>query len=353
MRNWSSVLARPEFAALGGLAPLEARTRHEKLNQAETEFGPCPWRQEVTQLGDFLQGISSRVSIAKQPKDQELVASLVRDPRLHDLRMFEAGDKRFYATGLRPLRFQGPDLRITVIRKLPEKQETVTIAEKDITYLDVAPQCKLAARIAEALPADKTESLAKGNWEEVFCDLLAAVRTEPHLEPICAVEIYRRLLRVAIQGSAPMTAVFADDLQAIERHSVDEAVNWLNPDDEEARRERVVASKVLKDLGNLDEQIRKTLQLAKQMSARKFSNFEWRGWLARDEAGAWQVAGAKLGQQAELYVVTIDPEQSTKDRPAGKLSPLGRVDRGRVQWVDDPSVLIEGRPVYVRAGSER
>jgi hypothetical protein len=349
MQKWSEVLARGEFADFRGLKPSEAKSRREKLQDAEKEFGPCPW-EEYEGLSKFLLGVSSRVSFTGQPKDQELKAPLGGDWRLHGLWMVEMGGKCFYGSDP-PRPGEGPSLRLMVLRKPRAKAEAITIKGKH-TYHELAPQCKLAARISSALPADKSEELAQGKWEETFCDLLAAVRAEPKLEPIYAVEIYKEMLRVALPGSAAMEEVYADDREAIERHRVDLSVNWLDPDDPNAPQARLAARQALRDLGNNPaEQRRKTLDLAAQMSKCQLPRFEWVGWLARDDAGAWQAAGKKLPAEGALYVLIADEARSTPERAAARLLPIGRLVRGKAQWDGsvDPRQFVEGRPVYVRS----
>jgi hypothetical protein len=351
MKNWSTVFAPPEFSDLRKLTPAAAQSRLAQLEGAEGEFGPCPWGQQYAELSAFLLGVSSRVDRAKQRLERQLQAELTKDPWLSDLWMLESNGERFYGAGAAPSRGEGANIQVTVFKDKRRQKQQKPFSQKSITYLEIAPQSKLKIQIDKALAEKLANEPAPGTWEEVFCDLLAAVRTEPKLDPILAVYLYNRLLTVATTGSSPMRQVFASDRLAINRYGVDETVNWLDPHDDAARIQRNKATQVLSAFGKSAEKRRETVALAKRLSESAFPRFEWRGWLARDELGAWQVASAGLGQQAELYVVTIDPEQSTKDRTAGKLSLIGHLNGGKPQWVDDKNLLVEGRPVYVRQGS--
>jgi hypothetical protein len=284
-------------------------------------------------------------------KPQQLKTYLTGQARFRKLWMIELPNgtpngTRYYGEG-KPPEFDGDEVvRVTRLRNTKDKSVT-PIRRKDVVYIGDAPQWILTSKIAQALPAGQATAVLKERWEETFCDLLAAIRGQERLEPILAVELYGQVLDVAMQGSYPIQSAFAGDSRVLKNSGVEIMVNWLDPDDEAARKARDRAVAALGELGDIAEKKRQALDLAAKLAGYQAPSLVWFGWLRRD-GSRWDVGCKELPKNGDLFVVEPDSDNSPMNKVQGKLARVGRLRNGVAQLHESPGLFVEGRPLYVR-----
>jgi hypothetical protein len=328
----------------GGLAipPQEAKIRAELCKRFLVQHPASP---EVRHAEAYQQAMEA---IARRGADAEGALSelqrLLTDPLVDQLWMLIVkppgadAPRRYYlrqkfARDAKPIRyFAGFN-----------KEATAKIIADWVQWSGPAPQSQIAADFKPIF----LQEARKIDWETALLDLLERIRTQPGLDPVLRVALLRKVLELAVAGSAPLREALGVFKNLVDQADVDVNVPWMDPHNDEADLMRTKATALLRSLPDLNaarkEALRRRAQLERIVTRRPRTV----GWLAREGDG-WHVrTGSVLPAQGALQVIV--PDESSH----GTWKQVGLIDQAnpRLSVVDDPA-LAEGRPVFAAPPDE-
>lgn len=305
-----------------------------------------------------LQGIVEYLNILvvrDQGKLQTAVESVLNQPIVRSLYMLETkGGQKYYST-------QPPDavgtthFRIraaTDIALSEEKSQQIKVG--DIKNPLVAggqsfdfqsPQMKFSK-----LAKEKMLALSKDGttWESDFVELLSELHTNKSMDDFVRFKLIESLETIACTGSLYLAKELQENLDALAKvqDQIDPNANWINPDDEGGKKERLEAADALakfKDPSDALKGLPAYLDSLKNVNLGP--DYEWVGWLHRDRKNQWTVSYAKAPeikpQAAKLHVLT-------RSGSAVSYTKIGELKNGQttISEGDSSSALVEGRPVF-------
>jgi hypothetical protein len=193
---------------------------------------------------------------------------------------------------------------------------------------------------------------------------LQKLEQEIEMEPILRVQLLRFVLEAGCGGSHPMKLAFARQQELLVGTSFDENANWVNPVDPAAPRARSPASILLRQIGfrTMDDPIVDHSPLSLEQTKKRIteslkamnkpgigSEYEWIGWLVKDES-RWTVRLPHRFRQAAGKLLVVG--KAAVGSPV--FTEIGRIDNyePRVESLDANALRV-GRPVYriVAAGA--
>lgn len=223
-----------------------------------------------------------------------------------------------------------------------------SVPQEDVVdLLTEAPQVSLARQLAAKLAkVDAT------NWERVFLEMADTVLATPSssqvgLDPLVKWRLLGDVLKTGAKGSARFQRAMTDVLTIMEGTKVDPYVNWVDPSNDDAPRNRRLAEEELRRIGLLESGRQALEAELAAAAAGPNQTYLWIGWLKHQPGGTWQCAAnaATLGRlNGDLIVLRREPGMKT----ASQVS-VGSIVGGKVTLVSDGPALLEGRPVYLAA----
>ncbi len=322
----------------GTVAPPEANVRADQCRQYLVQYPASPEFERATAYRHAMEAMSHRAVDGEGSlgKLQKLMTDLLVD-NLWMISMrppASSAPKHYYLTQ-QPAR----DARsVRYLAGFDGKERSLTLVRDWVDKTEVSPQTKLANRFKPMLFQEPTRI----DWEAVMLDLIDQVRTQPDMDPVLRVALLRKVLELALEGSAPLQDTLGAYKIMADQADVDTNVPWMDPDNREAEQMRPKASAFLRSLPDLSPARKDALARRAAVQGLLAARPQAVGWLAREPDG-WQVrAGGVLPAAGTLRIAVPG-----KDGHA-EWKKIGAIDQGRprLSVAADPS-LAEGRPVFV------
>lgn len=198
-----------------------------------------------------------------------------------------------------------------------------------------------------ALPLlDKISS----NWDATFVKLLTELHEDKRMDPLLRVQLISLFLDVARQGSLPLETAFTKHVELINSAQLDPAINWIDPDDADANKERKKAEDVLNRMEGFGAATpvadKFVAELAKSLSR---VEHQWIGWLHRDREDTWDCdlternKAERQKSSGDLLIIEVPSDGSSN-----RFVKIGDLREGKVKLQPGQSAgFVEGRPVYL------
>ncbi|HUY34072.1 MAG TPA: hypothetical protein VMV69_15090 [Pirellulales bacterium] len=339
VEKWDLLVGRLAKLDLAKETPAQAAAHLAEAQALLTAFATAPQAAVVRRRMEFLPPIARRVTA-----DGERLEAPLRDMfqlrTIADLTLVEDRDGKRYYTDEAPRR-SGHLVTVKYLQnfKLATKSKLLKDDHLAKDGIAAAPQSLVAKKVL-----DQLSRLDDAHWEGTFCHILVDVVEQPRMDPVLKAQLLGQILAVARQGSLTLEHVFSPHEMLITGANLDGTVNWLDPDDADARRARVQAQELLKRLPDL--------RAAREAAAKEFNQahrpenverFRWIGWLSQSDDGHWRCSTGPLAGDVtgDLYVAHPNANGMTVE-----FSKLGRLAAGHAALDEASPALLEGRPVY-------
>jgi hypothetical protein len=318
----------------------KAQARLEVCAKFLAEHPQSPDSAETNKYKSHLEAIVRRDSGAESLKRrfQELLSDVLLDSIwMLEVKEFRSLPKKYYLTD-KPK--EGTNL-IRFIVGFDGKERTKPIVTANITYADLAPQSKIAARFKVVL----SQEGAVADWEKVTTDLATAIKADSEMDPLLKMALLRKVVDLAGQGSMPLRESLERARSFLEQAGVDATVPWMDPESQEADRLRARAEQVIQALPHFSEVRRQAKERSGRLETLSTRLPRAVGWLAKTQDG-WQVkSGTTLPDTGGLWVVVPREKNSSWVQ-------VGRIVKSVAGLtITEGDALMEGRPVFVRPQS--
>lgn len=347
--EWNKLALLWRESGFAGFHPATGKDHLALATAVAQNFAECPECEDLQRLLPHLKAVAER-DLGGERLEKPL-QKLFADPLVAGAWMVELqtpadsrtktgpSTQRYYFLETPPVTTDseaGATFRF--VAGFDGKTKTGFVKQNDrIAYVGRAPQAIMAAKIQPILRA-----INDANWDESFCQIIAAIHADHAIDPVLKVNLLQQALDTGTRGSHGLATAFGRHLEWIKAARINAFSNWLDPEDAEVANERKSAATKLQGFPGVDPAI----QAVKQAGKTKYHlpEFRWVGWLRRDREGRWGcLTNAAPGESGTLYVVARQP---SGEKPV--LKAVGRYDR-RAAIVDASagSSLVEGRPVFL------
>ena len=321
----------------GPVAPPEANVRADQCRQYLVQYPASPEFDRATTYRHAMEAMSHRAVDGEGSlgKLQKLMTDLLVD-NLWMISMrppASSAPKHYYLTQ-QPAR----DARsVRYLAGFDGKERSLTLVRDWVDRTEVSPQTKLANRFKPMLFQEPTRI----DWEAVMLDLIDQVRTQPDMDPVLRVALLRKVLELALEGSAPLQDTLGAYKVLADQADVDTNVPWMDPENREAEQMRPKASAFLRSLPDLSAARKDALARRAAVQGLLAGRPQAVGWLAREPEG-WQVRTGVVLPAAGTLRIAVPGKAGHAE-----WKKVGAIDQGRprLSVADDPS-LAEGRPVF-------
>jgi len=219
--------------------------------------------------------------------------------------------------------------------------KTKALRGSEIRSCDEAPQRKTGKALAAILDGVRDET-----WEPSFCRMAETVLKDAETDPLLKHLLLRKILETGCQGSLCMEKGFHDCRELLKNSTVSSSVNWVDPDNAEAAKQRPTAESELESMQrSFADAQKETAKLWRALAANIGREYACVGWLRKDGSGNWHcVARPNCAASGKLVVVRTGEQ----DLNVAVFEAVGRIDQGKPA-IDAAAgaALAEGRPVYV------
>ncbi|MCY2986899.1 MAG: hypothetical protein NTY19_03415 [Planctomycetota bacterium] len=311
-----------------------------------------PAAENLRKIIPFLAAIKQRVGEDGAQITGQLAADL-QIPALVELRMLKTREGKRYYFKDKPPRlnsarswvlnyFTDFNFEETLRKEIPDSSVSNAPTAGATGESWTSPQ-----RDFSEFAANKLAELTDTSWESTFFQMIKRLSDDPDLEPVLKVQLLSRVTQVACQGSQPMQEAFSKYLELIQKASLNNAANWVDPEDSDGQRARTAAAGLLKRMEAPDVAVLRAQQIWKTVvKPRLGPQYVWKGWLCRDE-NQWKFTlppGAAT-QSGELFVVQRSSSESPEFIKIGDL-----VNGTPTLRLAATGAAVEGRPVFLVLG---
>ncbi|MFC1757872.1 hypothetical protein ACFL2H_03770 [Planctomycetota bacterium] len=346
IEQWNTIIDNCSRIDYRKLAPSRAIEEIERLERVLTEYPGFPNPDRVQELVTSLRSVGSRVTEG-QPIQSALLQAF-QDRQISDV------NTAFVRDGNELLRYYLPTSRPprTFLDKITLKYYTgfdLNATKSSTMNNDVLDNSdgrfESPQQLFSDYATDKLSSVDDTNWESSFYSVILKLHDDERIEPILKLQIMRRVLEIACAGSRPMQQVFGDSIDILNASNVDETANWIDPHDDNGRKASRAARKILQRMDSPDSRVDELkAKLRELIRPHLGPRHKWVGWLHRDES-KWtcEIPDKHSKFRGKLYAVHASDEPGVPE-----FTIIGTKNRDAVLINDDSSVLVEGRPVYLR-----
>jgi len=346
---WNELVGALQPARLSRVEPKQARVVAQQLKQ---QLGACRMLTAAAGLEkriERIEDLGRRIDENGKP----VVASLrllLGDRLFTEARCIITKDGRHYPLSPPSEEQVGQSSRWTfdypIGFDLTKGQRRRTVAADEIMKnLEQAPQVTLARQLSAML-----DKLDANNWEQTFLAMADAVLAEPSstngsLDPLVKWRLLGDVLKTGVKGSACFERATADAIAALEQTKVDPFVNWVDPKDDDARKNRRLAEEELRGFPKIAAARQVIEAELADMGAVPNQSYLWIGWLIHQPGGAWQCAANAAtvkGADGDLYALRREPGGK-----AAAMERIGAISEGKTTINAVGPALLEGRPVYL------
>jgi hypothetical protein len=325
----------------GPLTPRDAKVRSERCDRFLTDYPSFPGVPYIGAYQRYLRAIGKRALGEESPAAK--LRNLMSDRLIDNVTMLavssEVGidkpEKRYYGYEI------GRDESIIRFKYFVDfNSESSKPFNRHTAFPTPSPQSSIAKRFKREL----SDSSKIAEWEPLIISLFDAILHEPKIDPILQVKMLRMVLDAGSEGSEPIRELLEAQRITLARFAESVNVSWMNPDDEKVGPKRAAAAEfVQQQIRDLDQSRQKILDRRSLIERNVRHFYRSVGWLSRDNHG-WQLRRVSLPGQGDLWVAALRAEKLP-----GDWKKVGEIANGEPRLhASDSSVLIEGRPVFIR-----
>ena len=350
MQKWNELIHKWQEIDFTGVGPSDADLLLKESQELIAQMAYHPAVKQVEEYRNILQVIRERnkpdgTSISKELGEM-LGLPLIRD--LYYLRE-KKGGIRYYCSD-QPTE-SDDHLRFAYIRSRDsrdsrdsKKPKIKSVERTAVTWLDT--EFRSPQRIFGQRAEDLLSGLKRRGWEPTFYELLSKLAEDREMEPILKLDLLKRFVPVARAGSSFFREQLKEMDASIQGLAIDYSVNWIDPDDGDAKRVREQAEAAfnrLPEMKTFKEPLDKYLaRLRKPLFG---PTYDWCGWLYRhpkDSKWICAVSPRLVGRASKRLYAFV-----TLSNGDLAFQPIGRLEEGQpVLSVGANSGLREGRPVF-------
>lgn len=353
VNEWNAVAAawpRQDFSKLTAKEAAVYLADVGKLKKSAGGFAPVA---RIDPIRTWLNSVVARAGQdGKTPIDQ--FRAVLKDPQMQLLVLRRKNDKRYYFDAARKPKAVGglwqvkyfTDLQLKKTEPLMggvKRAEIANPMDGDNDFHWESPQRKFAKAAAAEL-----DKIDKQGWEATFVNILGQLHAA-EIDPILKLQLYRYVLGVAAKGSSVARAAFEPSRKLLNEARVDTTVNWIDPEETDAKTAKDKARSVLKKVKppkTFSPGIKAAL--SRLVQPELGPRYVWAAWLHRNlDDSDWSCSfdGGEFNVNAlrgRLFLLAADAIGTVT------LRTIGRVKEGEVV-LDSNSKAIwkEGKPVYL------
>jgi hypothetical protein len=344
MQKWNQLIHKWQEIDFTTIRPADAEPLLKESQELMSEMSYHPAAKQVEEYRKILQVMQERnkpdgTSISKD-LEQMLGFPLIRN--LYYLREVKAGI-RYYCND--PPTESENRISFSYIKTLDlKKTKSKSVERSAVKWLDAdyrSPQRIFGQRAEDLLSA-----LDRHGWEPTFYELLSRLAEDRDIEPILKLEFLKKFIPVARAGSSFLHEQLKEMDTSIQGLAIDYSVNWIDPDDTNAKRVREQAEAAfnrLPEMKTFKEPLDNYLARLRKPSFGPM--YDWCGWLYRDPRDSkWS-----CGISQKLVGRASQPLYAFSSSSNGDLTfqRIGLVADGYPALsAPSDSSLREGRPVF-------
>lgn len=351
---WEGLDALNEFCAEWqraheqGLKPEVAIALANRARGMTETYKNYPQKAELERRLPYLDAVGKRVGEGGVPLDSEL-KELLNERHLRDLWLVEnlKDRKRYFLRDKSELMITTSAVKVTYLTSFDDTTKRFSLPAGDFNaegryWHGEALHSAVAKRTLTKL--DELDPTAPNSWERTFAQLFGDIVSEkdPKFEPLVKLLMLQKLLLVGCTGSEPLRSAYSKHQELLEAPTIDISANWLDPDDEAARRASDQAAEIFDRFPSADTAMQAAAASLKQLQQPPFQRYERIGWLARSADGSLQARLQTASTPGEVFVV----EQSGPEAPV-QIRKVGQTVNGGVKIAPSGPPPTEGRPLYI------
>ncbi|QDU16173.1 hypothetical protein CA11_40020 [Gimesia maris] len=362
LNAWNHFIDKCSRTDFTKLSQDESKAFESEARKIQEEYKDFPAAEYIQPLVDMLQSRNSRVT-ENGEKLQYQLNDVFSNETVANLLMIKTTDgKRYYfkeppnsSGAVLVVNFlDGFDLvKIGGVERIQKGEITYPIQDGKVNY--AAPQA-----VFSTAAQDLMAGLDRKGWEKTFIEILVLLFDNEEMEPMLKLQLIESILKVASQGSLFIKQEFASQMDILSNSNLDFTVNWINPENLNAKLAEKKAIRVLARMEHPKSAL-KSLEAyqAKWKKPVLANQYEWYGWMIEDKAeGKWICKTKSVPLESEnkiLFAIYPKPEpvdpkpESESADPNSKLMEIvrvGEVQKGKATLSGAPYAFQEGRPVF-------
>ena len=341
---WNAVEAWNQLAVgwkdgLAGSNIQNSKVRAEQCARFAAQHPGAPQAADIALFQKHFEAIYRRGFGAESAnaKIQRLLSDILVE-NLWMLKLKEPNDsiKKYYLT-------RKPDELgnfITCVVAFDGKEQRKAIVADRIKSSDWSPQTRIAAKFKPILLKESSLS----NWEKLVLDFAASIRSQPEIEPVLQVALLRNIFEQGAAGSDPLREALTTTRRILDQGDVNVDVPWMDPGDADAQKMRPQSGSARSVTSRFLRSPKQALAI-RDHAQRQLRDLPGRHGLARTRKR--RVADSNRPADSRRW---RSLRRRAARRQAGHWKQIGTIESGKPQLsVKDDSLLVEGRPVFVRA----
>jgi hypothetical protein len=340
MDAWSALAAAWRNIDLGNLNSVAAAAQVQQIKDNLAAYPGLPQAEAFKTRLPYLEAIARRSDAVQGPLTRSLELDF-KDPLVVGLWVVEddAGKQYYISNSINLGQQTVVSVNLSYLVAFDQTRKQRSLLKSAIKFHDRAPQSVAAASVLDRL--SKMES--PRDWERTFYFMLFDITSQQRMDPVLKVTLLQKTIRVACEGSHAMRLGFGKYHDLLQAPDFALNANWMDPDDEDAKRAKTLANLLLQRLPDLLESATRTAEYVQQARAPAGTAYRWFGWLGLDSNGTWHCNhNSGLSASGRLYVVQGVGEGFIS------LNLIGSISGGQIQLNPQSStVLVEGRPVFL------
>jgi hypothetical protein len=185
-------------------------------------------------------------------------------------------------------------------------------------------------------------------WEETFFTILEHIEQNQVMDPLLKALMFSQIVNVAGKGSFALTKAFAPFREELERADLLMTCNWLDPDDADAKLERVKAANALQRLPDLKQIKAIALEDLQTLRVPLPGNLRWVGCLLQDDSpsGSWRCHLSPAEARPQMVGDLVVAQRADWTVPM-QVELIGKLEDGKVTLRPGVVGFRDGRPVFL------
>ncbi len=339
---WNDFNTKWTHADVGRLSSAAARKLAVEAQSLLRDLGEYPAAEELKARLPYLEAIGRRKGEDGAKLHNEL-ETLLSDKSIANLWLIQLDGIRYYLTQEAKLDSEPVTVRYLTSFEGAENQKVVAKNAFQGTN-PRATQDQAAHSRAAQKALLSLANMDFANWERTFLEIMKYVRTAEPVEPVVKLLLLQRVLTTAAQGSNAIATEFQRHREQLDAPNLDLSVNWLDPDDKEAKAANSAAEQLLDRLPDWQAAAKTVLDDLDRLNRPLAGRHVWIGWLARTSEGQWLVMTSDAPKSQGDLFVACQPDGG----PNIQLRKIGRLSEKGINLGDPRTeTFVQGRPVFV------
>ncbi len=347
MQKWNQLIHKWQEIDFAVLRPADAEPLLKESQELISEMSYHPAAKPVEEYRKILQVIQERNKPDGTPisKDLEQMLGYPLIRNLYYLREVKGGN-RYYCND--PPTESENRISFSYVRTISDLKKTKPKSVERSAVKSLDADYRSPQRIFGQRAEDLLSALDHDGWEPTFYKLLSRLAEDRDIEPILKLEFLKKFIPVARAGSSFLREQLKEMDASIQGLAIDYAVNWVDPDDTNAKRMREQAEAAFNRLPEM-KTFKQPLDnyLARLRKPTFGPMYDWCGWLYRDpKDSTWN-----CGMSQNLVGRTSQPLYAFSYSSNGDLAfqKIGLLADGYATTPSVPSgsSLREGRPIFI------